>query len=477
MPIPIPRRLTLPNGLRAVLCPMPSLPAVGVSVHYDVGFRSEPEGRTGFAHLFEHLMFQGSESVDRLEHFRQVQAAGGAANGSTHQDYTDYYQVVPSAALERVLFLEADRMRAPRLTAENLRTQLDVVKEEIRLNVLNKPYGGFPWTVLPGLLYSTFPNAHNGYGDFSDLEQATVDECARFFDTYYAPGNAVLTIVGGFDADRAAELVHRHFHDITARAARPAVDLAEPFPAGELRGEHRDPHAPLPATAIGYRLPDARTEPAAYVAHMILGSLLTGGDDARLRRRLVHRTAAVTDVSTGCGLFGPLEARDPDTFLCVATHPPQTGADELLDVLDEELADLADRGPGAAELARATALSAARTHRAYDSLAALTRAMGTQELLFGRAELAGDLADRLAAVTAEDVALAARRLRPDRRAVLSLRPGRRAETGSGPDRRAESIRVPRPDGQAASAARPDQQAEPAPRPVPAADAHPVPTGG
>jgi predicted Zn-dependent peptidase len=430
MPIPIPRRLTLPNGLRAVLCPMPGLPAVGVSVHYDVGFRSEPEGRSGFAHLFEHLMFQGSESVDRLEHFRHIQAAGGAANGSTHQDYTDYYQVVPSAALERVLFLEADRMRAPKLTEDNLRTQLDVVKEEIRLNVLNKPYGGFPWTVLPGLLYSTFPNAHNGYGDFQDLEQATVDECARFFDTYYAPGNAVLTIAGGFDPERAAELVHRHFHDIPARAPRPAVDLAEPFPDGELRGEHLDPHAPLPATAIGYRLPDARTDLDAYVAHMILGALLTGGDDARLKQRLIHRTATVTDVSTGCGLFGPLETRDPDTFLCVATHPAQTTADRLLEALDQELADLADRGPGDAELARATALSAARTHRTYDSLAALTRAMGAHELLFGRAELAGTVADRLAAVTAEDVALAAKRLRPDQRAVLSLRPAPAAAAGA-----------------------------------------------
>ncbi|MFJ5557825.1 M16 family metallopeptidase [Streptomyces sp. NPDC093250] len=422
MPIPILRRLTLPNGLRALLCPMPGVPAVGVSVHYDVGFRSEPEGRTGFAHLFEHLMFQGSESVDRMEHFRRVQAAGGAANGSTHQDYTDYYQVVPSAALERVLFLEADRMRAPKLTPENLRTQLDVVKEEIRLNVLNKPYGGFPWTVLPGLLYTSYPNSHNGYGDFCDLEQATVDECARFFDTYYAPGNAVLTIAGGFDPDRAADLVHRHFHDIVARSTGPAVDLWEPPPTGELRGEHPDPHAPLPATAVGYRMPDARTEVNAYLAHMVLSSILTGGDASRLKQRLIHRSPTVTDVSTGCGLFGALEARDPDTFLCVATHPAQTTTNRFLELLDEELEDLAARGPRDDELARATALSAVGTHRAYDSLPARTRALGTQELLFGRAEIVGELADRLAGVTAEDVALAAKGLQPGRRAVLSLRP-------------------------------------------------------
>ncbi|MGH3889129.1 MAG: M16 family metallopeptidase, partial [Pseudonocardiaceae bacterium] len=156
-------RETLPNGLRVVLAPDRSAPVVAVGVHYDVGFRSEPEGRTGFAHLFEHLMFQGSESMEKLAHFRHVQSSGGTFNGSTHPDYTDYYEVVPSAALERALFIEADRMRAPRITADNLRNQVDVVKEEIRLNVLNRPYGGFPWITLPPVLYDTFPNAHNGY--------------------------------------------------------------------------------------------------------------------------------------------------------------------------------------------------------------------------------------------------------------------------------------------------------------------------
>src|ERR1700759_5323678 len=157
-------RFTLPNGLRVVLTPDRSAPVVGVAVVYDVGIRSEPEGRTGFAHLFEHLMFQGSESLEKLAHFRYVQGAGGTFNGSTHPDYTDYFEVLPSAGLERALFLEADRMRAPRITEENLRNQVDVVKEEIRLNVLNRPYGGFPWILLPPLLFATFPNPQNGSG-------------------------------------------------------------------------------------------------------------------------------------------------------------------------------------------------------------------------------------------------------------------------------------------------------------------------
>src|ERR687894_1853093 len=235
---------TLPNGLRVLLAPDTSSPVVGVSVHYDVGFRSEPEGRTGFAHLFEHLMFQGSESLEKLAHFRHVQSSGGTFNGSTHPDYTDYYEVVPSAALERALFIEADRMRAPRITADNLRNQVDVVKEEIRLNVLNKPYGGFPWITLPPVLYDTFPNAHNGYGDFTELEQATLDDAAAFFDAYYAPGNAVLTVVGYLDVEETLRLVEKHFGDIPARPAPQRPSFGEPRPSGERRQSVIDAHAP-----------------------------------------------------------------------------------------------------------------------------------------------------------------------------------------------------------------------------------------
>jgi zinc protease len=268
--IPAPKlelhRLTLDNGLRVVLAPDTSAPVVAVSVHYDVGFRSEPVGRTGFAHLFEHLMFQGSESLPKLAHFRHVQSSGGTFNGSTHFDYTDYFEVLPAAALERALFLEADRMRAPTLNEENLRNQVDVVKEEIRLNVLNRPYGGFPWILLPPVLYESFANAHNGYGDFSDLEQATVDDCAAFFDAYYAPANAVLTVAGDFDVATATDLVHRHFDDVPARPAPKRPSFAEPAPDRERRGQHADPLAPLPALALGYRLPDPISELPDYTA-------------------------------------------------------------------------------------------------------------------------------------------------------------------------------------------------------------------
>ncbi|SDP83813.1 Predicted Zn-dependent peptidase [Actinopolyspora xinjiangensis] len=436
---PQPHRVTLPNGLRVVLAPDAEPgstepggpPVVGVSVHYDVGFRSEPEGRTGFAHLFEHLMFQGSESLEKLAHFRHVQGSGGIFNGSTHQDYTDYFQVLPSNALERALFLEADRMRAPRLTEENLRNQVDVVKEEIRLNVLNRPYGGFPWILLPPVLYSTFANAHNGYGDFTDLERATVDDCAAFFDTFYAPGNAVLTITGDIDVDQATDLVHKHFGDVPARSVPPRPSFAEPAPSGELRDRHRDPHAPLPAVALGYRLPDPVGELDEYLANVVLAAVLSDGDASRLQQRLVYRDSLVVDVQAGAGLMGaPLDARDPDTFTVTAIHSPEVATDRVIDAVDSELERLATEGPSAEELSRVTARWAAGLHRDHDRLVSRTLDLGSAELLHGRAELVGELPGRVAAVTAEEVASAAKALRPEARAVLEIEPTSESDGGT-----------------------------------------------
>ncbi|SDC98268.1 M16 family metallopeptidase [Actinokineospora iranica] len=415
-------RHTLPNGLRVVLAPDSTSPVVGVSVHYDVGFRSEPEGRTGFAHLFEHLMFQGSESLEKLAHFRHVQSSGGTFNGSTHPDYTDYFEVLPSAALERALFLEADRMRAPKLTEENLRNQIDVVKEEIRLNVLNRPYGGFPWILLPPVLFDTFPNAHNGYGGFEDLEQATVADCAAFFDTYYAPANAVLTVAGDFTVETALALIEKHFGDVPARPRPQRPSFAEPPPAVEIRADHPDPLAPLPAVAIGYRIPDPIDELDSYIAYLVLAGVLTDGDGSRLQQRLVYGDQLVTEVNAGCGMFGPFEARDPDTFTITAMHTPDVDVDTVLSAIDDELDKLASTPPAAAELAKVTARWAASLHKEHDRIVSRTLALGAFELLYGDPSLVYELPDRISAVTPDAVAAAAKALRPDSRAVLTVSP-------------------------------------------------------
>ena len=333
-------RFTLANGLRVVLAPDTSSGVVGVAVHYDVGFRSEPEGRTGFAHLFEHLMFQGSESLPKLEHFRLVQSSGGIFNGSTHTDYTDYFEVLPAAALERGLFLEADRMRAPNITAENLANQVDVVSEEIRLNVLNRPYGGFPWIDLPPVLFDSFANAHNGYGDFVDLNAATVADCADFFESYYTPANAVLTVCGDFELARAGELISRHFDDVPHRPApvRPSFD--EPWPTSVRRAEKYDSLAPAPAFAVGWRLPDPVADLPGYLAHVLLGHVLSDGESSRLQSAVVAEAGLATEIWAGPGLMGgPLDARDPDVFVLGALHAVDMPADTVIDA-----AGRADRG-------------------------------------------------------------------------------------------------------------------------------------
>jgi zinc protease len=388
----------------------------------DVGFRSEPEGRTGFAHLFEHLMFQGSESLEKLAHFRYVQSSGGVFNGSTHQDYTDYFEVLPAAALERALFLEADRLRAPKLTEENLRNQVDVVKEEIRLNVLNRPYGGFPWILLPPVLYDTFPNAHNGYGDFSELEGASLDDAAAFFDTFYAPGNAQVTVAGHLDVDATLRLVEQHFGDIPARDTPARPSFAEPVPAAERRHAVSDPHAPLPALALGFRMPDPAVDLDGYLGHALLGSVLGDGEAARLQRRLVHADGIVTDISAGAGLMGPLDARDPDTFTITAVHPAAVDPDRVLAAVDEELDKLAADGPGTAELARQVARWSAALHQENDRVMYRMLGLGARELLYGRAEIAIELPDRLAAVTPQQVRDAAAALRAAGRGVLLVEP-------------------------------------------------------
>ena len=192
---------TLSNGLRVLVAPWPGTPRVAVAVHYRVGFRAEPPGRQGFAHLFEHLMFRGSASLPDGRFFDHVYRLAGTANGTTHQDFTDYYQVLPSAGLEQALFAEADRMRAPRFTPRNLAEQLAGIEEEIRQATVERPYGGFPWLDMPQHANTNWYNAHNFYGDLEHLDAATLGDVQQFFKTYYALNNAALVVSGraGFE--------------------------------------------------------------------------------------------------------------------------------------------------------------------------------------------------------------------------------------------------------------------------------------
>jgi zinc protease len=418
------RRHRLSNGLRVVITPDRSAPVIAVAVYYDVGWRSEPEGRTGFAHLFEHLMFQGSASLEKMELVHYVMSSGGTLNGSTRLDYTNYFEVLPSNALERALFLEADRMRSPRLTDETLANQIAVVKEEIKVNVLNQPYGGFPWLELPPLLFDTFPNAHNGYGGFEDLESATVEDAAEFFKRYYAPGNAVLAVGGDLDPDETLALIEKHYGDIPERTTPSRPSFAEPGPTSERRGEMVDANAPTPAVALGWRVPDPVGELAAYLPFVVLADVLVRGDASRLRQRLVHDDHLATDISAAVGLLeDAFDVRDPTLFIVTAYHGSEVTSDVVVAAIDEELDRLSRDGLDAGELARIQARMAASLLTRLDFILGRTLAMATLEQQRQDPALVSQLPALVGAVTADQVIAAAATLRPDRRARLDLVPG------------------------------------------------------
>jgi predicted Zn-dependent peptidase len=417
-------RFTLANGLRVVLAPDRSAPVVGVAVVYDVGIRSEPQGRTGFAHLFEHLMFQGSENLEKLAHFRHVQGSGGTFNGSTHLDYTEYFETLPAGALERALFLEADRMRGPVLTEANLRNQVDVVKEEIRVNVLNRPYGGFPWLRLPPVMFDTFANAHDGYGSFEDLESATVADAADFFETYYAAGNAVLGVAGDFHPDRARALVERHFGDVPARPAPARPDFAEPDLTVTRISSYLDKLAPLPAVAAAWRVPDPIEDVSAYLPYVVLAEVLTDGDASRLVERLVLRDRSTTSVGGYLGFMGePFGVRDPTALVLQAHLPPGGAVAPVLGTIDQELDRLATDGLADGELARTQARMATHLLRDTDAVLGRGLAMAVLELQRGDPGLLNELPRMVGSVTAEELVAAAATLRAERRASVELVPG------------------------------------------------------
>ncbi len=416
------RRARLPNGLRVVLSPDSSAPTVAVAVYYDVGFRSEPEGRTGFAHLFEHMMFQGSEHVPKMQHAALVQGNGGSMNGSTTPDYTNYYQSLPATALELGLFLEADRMRSIQLTEQNLANQIEVVKEEVRLNVLNRPYGGFPWIHLAAAMFDTFANSHNGYGSFVDLESATLDDAGDFYRRYYAPGNAVLCVVGDFEPAAARRLVRRHFGSVPQRAVPARPSFAEPPPTAARRTRHADGQAPTPAVAIGYRVPSPQDGHDVMVALEVLAELVAGSEASPLTRRLVRDTGHATAVAAWLGTFPgaglPFE-RDPTRFQFLVHYAEPAALDPIVIAAADELEALA-RGAGEGEVRAAVNVVLAEYLQRVDGFLSRALTLAPLELLYGRAELVNELPAMIASVDPAAVSRAAQALLAAPPTILEL---------------------------------------------------------
>ncbi len=417
-------RLTLGNGLRVVLSPDRSAPAVVVAVYYDVGFRSEPEGRTGFAHLFEHLMFEGSVNVPKLGHAQLVQSNGGTFNGSTTTDYTNYFEQLPSNALELGLFLEADRMRGVRLDEETLANQIAVVQEEIRSNILNRAYGGMGWIHLPKVMFRTYNNSHDGYGSFEDLQSATTADAADFFQQYYAPGNAVLVVAGDLESASTAKMIERYFGDIPARPTPPRPDFGEAAPTGERRGSQVDLHAPSPAIVVGYRVPDPLGDLSEYLAAVLLIEVLTDGESSRLFRRLVASDQTATHVFGWIGAFGnPFEVRDPALLQITAYHRTADQVPALLDAIDDEIERLVSNLDDD-EVNRIRTAYVAAYLRRVDNLLPRALAMAPFEQQRTNPNLVNEIPVLLEGVSAQMVrAVAGEWLQRDRRAVLEWKAG------------------------------------------------------
>ena len=329
----------LPNGLRVTLSPDHTAPTVAVAVYYRIGFRVEPRDRTGFAHLFEHMMFQGSQNLGKMEFIKLVQANGGILNGSTRFDFTNYYEAVPSNKLETMLWAEADRMRGLNITEDNLKNQQGVVGNEVKVNVLNRPYGGFPWLDLPQYANTNWYNAHNFYGDLKDIEAATLPDVEKFFKTYYIPSNAALAIVGDFEPADAKKWIEKYFAGIPGGQAPKLPDLTEPRQAKEIRASKPDSQAKRPAIAIAYHMPERNTP--EYYAMGILNELLLQGDDSLLHEELVKKRGLTDDVSGGVNLLGNMyDYNGPMLWASSLFYDNNVNADTIVSAMESVLEPL-----------------------------------------------------------------------------------------------------------------------------------------
>jgi len=420
--IPI-EKYRLKNGMGVILSRDASAPVVTVYVVYNVGARSEVKGRSGFAHLFEHMMFQGSKNAPKGVHFKAVESNGGWLNGSTHADFTDYFQVMPSAKLPLALWLESDRMRGLNITQENLDNQREAVKEERRLRLDNQPYVTAIVDRWPEVAYRNWSNSHSLIGSFEDLDAATVDDVANFFRTYYAPNNAVLVVVGDFDPVEARKWIEAYFADIEPQPLPKRPDLTEP-PVKEPRHTVvKDPLAKVPAVAIGYPGPVRRS--ADYYALVLLDVLLTGGDSSRFNQNLIKGRQSVLQVEANLGwpFAGPADYLHPGVYGMMLLHKPDFKGTEVAAQVQEEIERVQKEGLDAKELERIKTLL--RSSRINEIQSSYRRAalLGQYEILDGNPGWINTELSRYQRVTAEQIREAAKKyLRPEVRIVMEIVP-------------------------------------------------------
>ena len=412
---------TLANGLKVHLVEDHSAQVVAVNVWYDVGSRNERPGRTGFAHLFEHMMFQGSQNVKKAEHNSLIERAGGYLNGSTQPDKTDYFEALPSNRLNLALWLEADRMRSLNISAENLRNQQEAVKEERRLRFDNAPYTGAFVDSLPTMFdrERCFAYAHSIIGSMDDLNAATVADVKAFFDLYYAPNNATLVIAGDIRPAQARQLVQQYFGGIPRGQTPPPVQCAPQAATGrEAVKRISDRNANLPAVLTAYRtVPPMHAD---YPALELLSTILGTGESSRLNRALVREQKVAIAAQALYNPFGPMRGAGIFGALVIANQG--IGADSLQAALAAQMATAAN-GITAEELTKAKNARRASTIFGRQTAMATAEAVHYAAMFLGSPDAVNTDAARYEAVSLADLRrVATTYLKPDNSLTLVIVP-------------------------------------------------------
>jgi predicted Zn-dependent peptidase len=389
-------------------------------VVYHVGMRLEPSNRTGFAHLFEHLMFQGTPKAPKGVFDKTITGGGGNNNGSTRPDFTNYIETVPVSALESVLWLEADRMTTLDFNATTLKNQQDVVKEEIRVNVKNQPYGGFMWIDIAGLAFQKWENNHDGYGSFKDLEGASLDDVRQFHRDFYGPNNAVLSIAGDVTPAQGFALAKKYFGKIARRETPKPVDFSEGLNASEKRLEQSDPLAQVPGLAIAWKAPKRGTPDHAPMA--VLADILAEGNASILYQSLVKQKEMALNVSIS-GLVGPWEYDGPTLFTLFLLYKPNTNADAVLSAIDDEIAKIAKTGVDDATLARVKTRMIADWNNGLEAFINRADKLARLQTLWGDAAIVNKIPSWIENVTSADLQrVAATYLTTANRSVIDRKP-------------------------------------------------------
>ncbi|MFI5169647.1 MAG: M16 family metallopeptidase [Vicinamibacterales bacterium] len=393
----------LANGLTIVVSEDHSAPTFGISTVFHVGFRLEPKGRTGFAHLFEHMMFEGTPIAPKGTLTRVIEGGGGVLNGSTRNDYTNYIASAPVSALDAILWLEADRMKHLDFSLKNLKNQQEVVKEEIRVNVKNRPYGLFFWTDLVGKAFDRWENNHDGYGSFEDLDAASLEDVEAFFGSYYGPNNAVIGIVGDVTPADVFAKAETYFGALPARATPAKAEIAEPPNGAERSLAQGDALARVPAVAVGYKVPMGIGKD--YVALVVLGDVLLNGDASRLYQGLVKGKELMLQVQGGLNFpfESPWRNAGPTLLAYFGLYKPGTEVKAVVDAAQAQIDSIAASGVPPAELARVKSKMRADFYAGLELPIDRADALALAQLLMGDGNALNTIPVEIDAVTVADL--------------------------------------------------------------------------